>query len=275
ADMAGTSADLAGTPVNMAGAAVEMAGTVADMAGAEAGMAGMSADSAGRPAHMGGMSMGGADGTGGVSAPANNQLMNGDFEDFEVGAGPPFDPPTDWLAFSTATSDNSAVGYSNFATQANGAPTFPTNVPYPGWNDSRGAKMWGRGLDDGNGNRRETLSTVYQEFKDGTVPSGSALTLTGYAYHFSDDALAPNNEVYLVIKCFSAGYAANLCGDAASVKITSNTPTDQWIYYEVTVPALPEGTEIVQAGMEFHECVGGPCNTARGAIFFDELVFTY
>ena len=139
---------------------------------------------------------------------------------------------------------------------------------------SRGIKMWGRGADGADGNKLRSLSTIYQEFPNGQVPVGSAVTLSGYGLHSSSDPLAVNNEVYLVIKCFDPGFN-NLCNNSVSAKITSATQADEWVRYEVTVPSLPAGTTILQAGMEFHECTNGPCQTTGGAIFFDNLMLTY
>ena len=109
---------------------------------------------------------------GGEMAGDMNRFANGDFEMTEAGADPPFNPPTGWSAFGAAQDPFAAVGYNNYATQANGDAIFPTQNPYQGYEMSRGIKMWGRGADGADGNKLRSLSTIYQEWPERSGPSG-------------------------------------------------------------------------------------------------------
>lgn len=220
---------------------------------------------------------------GGEGTPTVNRLSNGGFDAFALSSAGPFDPPNDWLAFGAQVSPFADVGYAQYATQASGASIFgpggDTAVPFPGRNDSRALKVFGRSLGDGAGGIVQTLGTVYQEF--GSVPSGSALVLNGHYFVASEDPLGGETRVYLVIKCFTAGFTEEVCGAGSGARspfVTSSATTDLWQDLSVTVPNLPASVATVQAGVEVEQCVSGSCTTAAstgGSVYFDDLVFTW
>jgi hypothetical protein len=214
-----------------------------------------------------------------------NQLVNAGFEAFSAGTNPPFDPPDSWASFGTEVPP-AAVGYDQYATQAHGAPIYNPLNPgdqsnsFPGYEDSRALKMWGRGrLADVN-DLKQTLGTIYQEFPAAVVPVGSNLTLSGWAYVSSVDPLGSDNNVYLVIKCFASDFSAEYCGGGAGRKsplITDETAMDTWIEFSVTVESLDAEATVVQAGLEFEQCASGSCTyeEAKGAVFWDEIYFSW
>ncbi|MEM6928853.1 MAG: hypothetical protein AAF602_18080, partial [Myxococcota bacterium] len=194
--------------------------------------------------------------------PGPNQLTNGDFEAFSAGANPPFDPPDAWSTFGARLNPFAAVGYDNYATEV--------------VDDSRALKTRGRALEDGDA-LANTLGTVFQTFT-GTVPPGSTLMLSGWAYVSSAEPLDEDENAYLVVKCFDGGFAAEQCGGGAGARsalITSETPRDTWVRLSTGVEALPGAATVVQAGVEFEQCAGSPCNPDGGAVLFDDLVLTW
>jgi hypothetical protein len=209
---------------------------------------------------------------------AQNEFKNAGFEMTMAGSNPPYDPPADWATFLAFFNPNfNAGGYVSYASQKHDTAIFPTQNKFPGYMNSTAIKMWGGGSDAGNGNKHRSLGTVYQEWLNGTIPAGKKLTLNGWAFHSSSDPLQGETRSYLVVKCFSKGFAAELCGNgggAQSMPVTAKTVADKWTQFSISVPALPMTTEIVQAGIEIEECPKGDCNTVGGAIFWDGLYFS-
>jgi hypothetical protein len=214
---------------------------------------------------------------------AQNQLSNPGFEMTSAGSNPPYDPPDDWASFGVQVNPYAEVGFNNYATQAHNDPIYNPSNPgdqsnlFPGYDDSRALKIWGRGLDAGGGNFSHSLGTIYQQWMNSMVPAGSTLTLTGRAYVSSVDPLGANNNIYLVIKCFPSDFSQELCGTGGtkSTAITSATQTDTWAQYSATVASLPANATVVQAGIEFEQCASGACNTQGGSVFWDDIYFAW
>jgi len=239
----------------------------------------------------GGMAAGGNGGMGGAGgAPDFTALASGDvlsnhgFETFtSPGGQPPFDPADSWLTFAVQL--NPSFGelgaYNNHATQADGADIFPSTDPFPGLNGTRALKVFGVAQNiPMTTTLSHTLGTVYQEFTAGTLPPvGSQLRLTGWAYHASQDPLGTESQAYLVIKCFGTNFTEQCgAGGQKSTPITSTTAADGWVQYVVDLPATNADTILIQAGVEFEQCLSGTaCSGAdgAGAVFFDDLVFSY
>jgi hypothetical protein len=140
--------------------------------------------------------------------------------------------------------------------------------------------MWGVGRDNGDGNLKHTLGSIYQEFTGGTVPADSKLTLSGWAYVSSIDPLGTDNNVYMAIKCFPDDYSEEYCGEGGGRKatiITHETVMDNWIWFSVEVESLDPAATVVQAVMEFEQCASGVCTPeeAKGAVFWDQIYFSW
>ena len=211
-----------------------------------------------------------------------NQLDNGGFETTSTGADPPFNPPVSWSPFGAAIPFR-AVDYTEYATQAHGDPIINPNAPsdtsnpFPGLDDSRALKTWGVRLGGIDGRFDPSLGTLYQEFGDSTAPTGSSLTLTGWAYVSSVDPLDPNQNAYLVIKCFPDDFSAEYCGGGSGMRsalITNELDQDGWVRFATKVDNLDSRTTVVQAGVEFEQCPDGACE-AEGAVYWDNLFFSW
>ena len=165
----------------------------------------------------------------------------------------PNDPegPDDTVDTDNASTDTSAT-----------EPTPDAGIPYEG---ARFLRLWGVHNGAPGGAANET--PIYQELP---VTPGVALILRGYALHPSAAPIgAADTWANLVLKFFDDDFT--YLGGAKSETIGFQQGTDVWVKLEAT-GRPPWGTTLVQAGAEFHQCVGsaGGCDTA-GSVSFDAL----
>ncbi|MEM6533326.1 MAG: glycoside hydrolase family 2 TIM barrel-domain containing protein [Myxococcota bacterium] len=186
------------------------------------------------------------------------------------------DAPDAWLSFGAAFNPFEAIEYTEYSIQADGANIGPSSQSFVGFGGSQALKTVGRRYEDA-GSVVRTLATVFQQFS--SIPAGADLLLSGHFQITSIDPPTAEERAYLVIKCFNADFSQELCGagGARSMFVTNLSAMDAWQELSVSVSDLPASVVVVQAGVEFEQCLSGTCQSADvgGSVYWDDLVFTW